>query len=74
MDTGIDKRTEVSGIAEFYTPEEIVGKKVCMLVNLAPRQIRGIESRGMILLAEDEEGKLVFISPERNIQNGAEIK
>lgn len=65
VDTGIDKRTIISGIAEHYTPEEIIGKTVSVLVNLAPRKIRGVESQGMILMAENEEGKLSFISPEK---------
>lgn len=74
IDTGIDQRTVVSGIAEYYKAEEIIGKQVSILVNLAPRKLKGIESQGMILMAEDTEGKLVFISPEDNIQNGSEIK
>jgi methionyl-tRNA synthetase len=73
LDTGIDKRTVVSGIAEHYDPEELIGKQVSLLVNLAPRKIKGIESQGMILLAENPGG-LVFISPEKSINNGAEIK
>lgn len=63
VDTGIDQRTIVSGIAEFYNPEDIIGKQVSVLVNLAPRKIRGIESQGMILMSEDKDGKLSFISP-----------
>ena len=74
IDTGIDQRTVVSGIAEYYKAEEIIGKQVSILVNLAPRKLKGIESQGMILMAEDTEGKLVFVSPEENIQNGSEIK
>ncbi len=73
VDTGIDKRTIVSGIAEFYKPKEIVGKQVCILANLAPRNLRGIESQGMILMAKDSEGKLIFISPEEKCQNGSEV-
>jgi methionyl-tRNA synthetase len=73
LDTGIDKRTVVSGIAEHYDPDELIGKQVSLLVNLAPRNIKGIESQGMILLAENPEG-LVFISPEKLMNNGAEIK
>ncbi|MEA1896348.1 MAG: methionine--tRNA ligase [Bacteroidota bacterium] len=74
IDTGIDQRTVVSGIAEYYKAEEIIGKQVSILVNLAPRKLKGIESQGMILMAEDTEGKLVFVSPEENIQNGSDIK
>ncbi len=74
IDTGIDKRTVVSGIAEHYSPDEIIGKQVSILVNLAPRKLRGIVSQGMILMAEDSNGNLVFVSPEKNIDNGSEIK
>ena len=74
IDTGIDQRTVVSGIAEYYKAEEIIGKQVSILVNLAPRKLKGIESQGMILMAEDTEGKLVFVSPEDDIQNGSDIK
>lgn len=75
VDTGIDKRTIISGIAEHYSPEEIIGKTVSVLVNLAPRKIRGVESQGMILMAENEEGKLSFISPEKEgFGPGAEIR
>ena len=66
VDTGIDVRTIVSGIAESFTPEEVVGKKVTVLVNLAPRAIRGTESQGMILMTEAEDGKLVFVNPDEN--------
>lgn len=73
LDTGIDKRTVVSGIAEFHDPAKLIGKQVSILANLAPRKIKGIESKGMILLAENSDG-LVFITPEEEINNGAEIK
>jgi len=74
VDTGIDVRTIVSGIAENFTPEEIVGKKVTVLVNLAPRPLRGVESNGMILMTENEEGKLVFLNPDHaGVGNGATI-
>jgi methionyl-tRNA synthetase len=73
VDTGIDKRTIVSGIAQHYTAEELVGRKVTVLANLAPRKLRGVESQGMILLAEDPEGKLVFVNPDDAIVNGAVI-
>jgi len=64
VDTGIDVRTIVSGIAESFTPEEVIGKKVTVLVNLAPRALRGVESQGMILMTENSEGKLVFLNPD----------
>lgn len=74
VDTGIDVRTIVSGIAESFTAEEIVGKKVTVLVNLAPRPLRGVESNGMILMTENEEGKLVFLNPDlAGVGNGATI-
>jgi methionyl-tRNA synthetase len=74
IDTGIDKRVVVSGIAEYYKPEDIIGKKVSVLVNLAPLKLRGIESQGMILMAEDNDGKLCFVSPTEDFNNGSEIK
>ncbi|MBQ5923964.1 MAG: methionine--tRNA ligase [Alistipes sp.] len=73
IDTGIDKRTIVSGIAEYYTPEELVGRQVLVLTNLAPRAIKGIESRGMILMAEDALGRLVLVQPEDKTMSGAMI-
>ena len=74
VDTGIDKRTIVSGIAEYCKPEEIVGKQVSVLVNLAPKNIKGIESHGMILMAENPDGSLCFVSPENPTKNGGTIK
>lgn len=75
VDTGIDTCTIISGIAEHYSPEDIVGKTVSVLVNLAPRKIRGVESQGMILMAENSEGKLSFIVPEKeNFEPGSEIR
>ncbi|MBQ5783542.1 MAG: methionine--tRNA ligase [Bacteroidales bacterium] len=71
IDTGIDTRTIVSGIAEHYTPEEMVGKQICILANLAPRKIKGIESKGMILMAKDESGKMKFVTPAEVVDNGA---
>ena len=71
VDTGIDKRTIVSGIAEHFTPEELVGRQVLVLVNLAPRELKGITSQGMILMAEDASGKLELLSPEHAVNNGA---
>lgn len=73
LDTGLDKRTVVSGIALHFSPEEIIGKQVTLLANLAPRKIRGIESQGMILMAEDLEGKLVFVQPGRKTDEGSTI-
>ena len=73
IDTGIDKRTIVSGIAKYYKPEDIIGKQVCVLVNLAPRTLRGIESQGMVLMAEDKDGSLKFISPESICTNGSSV-
>ena len=73
VDLGHEVRTIVSGIAEHYDPEAVVGKKVTVLVNLAPRKIRGIESQGMLLLAENEDGRLIFISPEKDAAPGSEI-
>ncbi len=74
IDTGIDQRTVVSGIAEYYEAADIIGKKVCVLVNLAPRKLRGIESQGMILMAEDTDGKLCFVSPSEDVANGSKVK
>ena len=82
MDTGIDVRTIVSGIAEHFSPEEVIGKRVTVLVNLAPRALRGVESQGMILMTNTAEGKLVFVNPETSsslstssdgVENGALI-
>lgn len=74
VDLGFEQRTVVSGIAEFYKPEEIIGKKVSLLANLAPRKIRGVQSQGMILMAEDEEGKLSFVSPADGWPNGTSVR
>ena len=75
VDTGIDQRTIVSGIAQSFAPEEIIGKKVTVLVNLAPRKLRGVESQGMILMVDNSEGKYTFINPDtEGIANGTEVK
>lgn len=74
VDTGIDVRTIVSGIAESFSPEELVGKQVTVLVNLAPRKIRGIESQGMLLLSKNIDGKFSFITPDDVIENGVSVK
>ena len=73
IDTGIDTRTIVSGIAEYYAPEEMVGKQICILANLQPRVIRGIESKGMILMAKQGDGKMRFVTPAEVVVNGAVI-
>jgi methionyl-tRNA synthetase len=74
VDTGIDVRTIVSGIAEHYSPEEVVGKTVSVLLNLEPRKIKGVESQGMILMAENALGKLSFMTPEKDFEQGGEIR
>jgi methionyl-tRNA synthetase len=75
VDTGVDVRTIVSGIAESFTAEEVIGKRVTVLINLAPRNLRGVESQGMILMTETSEGKLVFVNPDssHNAKNGLKI-
>ncbi|WP_068597925.1 methionine--tRNA ligase [Vaginella massiliensis] len=73
VDTGIDIRTIVSGIAEHFTLEEVVGKQATVLVNLAPRKIRGIESHGMLLFADKADGKLTFVNPEEETPNGVQV-
>ena len=73
IDTGLDKRVIVSGIAEYFSPEEMVGKQICILANLKPRVIRGIESKGMILMAKQGDGSMRFITPQECVANGAQI-
>jgi methionyl-tRNA synthetase len=74
VDTGLDVRTIVSGIAEHFSPEEVIGKRVTVLINLAPRALRGVESEGMILMTNNAEGKLVFVNPDADgVNNGALI-
>jgi methionyl-tRNA synthetase len=73
VDTGLDQRTIVSGIAHQYNPEELIGKQIMVLTNLAPRKLKGIESQGMILLAKDPEGNLIFVSPVSPTSNGSEV-
>ncbi len=73
IDTGIDVRTIVSGIAEYYTPEVMIGKQICILANLTPRKIKGIESKGMILMAKEKNGKMRIVSPEEVVANGSVI-
>jgi len=74
IDTGLDERTVVSGIAEFFSPEEIVGRQVSILVNLEPREIKGILSQGMILMVEDADGRLDFVAPQTTVQTGSVIR
>lgn len=74
VDTGIDKRTVVSGIAEHYEPEQIIGQQVTILVNLAPRNLKGTNSQGMILMAENNDGQLCFVSPVKPFVNGSEVR
>ena len=73
IDTGIDRRVIVSGIAEYYSPEDMKGRQICILANLKPRTIRGIESRGMILMARQGDGKMRFITPQEVLADGAQI-
>ena len=74
IDTGLDRRTVVSGIAKFFNPADIIGRQVCILVNLAPRKLKGIESQGMILMAENPDGTLFFVTPGEGAVNGADVK
>ena len=74
IDTGVDIRTVVSGIAKHYKPKEIIGQKVSVLLNLAPKRIRGIESQGMIFMAESQQGELAFISPTKDLEPGDSIR
>ncbi len=74
IDTGIDQRTVVSGIAADFKPEDIIGQQVTLLANLEPRKIKGIESKGMILMTEDKDGKLVFVTPARSVLNGNTVR
>jgi len=74
VDTGLDTRTVVSGIAEHFSPESLPGQKVCILLNLEPREIKGIQSQGMILLSENEDGKLLFVEPKAEAVNGSQVK
>ena len=74
IDDGLEKRTIVSGIAQHYKPEDLVGKQVCFIANLAPRKLKGIVSEGMILSAENFDGKLAVITPEKEVKPGSEVK
>jgi methionyl-tRNA synthetase len=70
VDTGLDTRTVVSGIAEHFAPEDVVGRQVTLLINLAPRKLRGIESQGMVLMAGTDDGGLRFVTPEEGVAPG----
>ena len=74
IDDGLQKRTIVSGIAHYYQPEELIGKQICFIANLAPRKLKGIVSEGMILSAEDADGKLAVVVPEKTVKPGSEVK
>lgn len=74
IDTGIDRRTVVSGIAEHYEPENIIGQQVTILINLAPRNLKGIDSQGMILMAENHDGELCFVAPTKPFKDGSEVR
>lgn len=74
VDTGLDQRTVVSGIAEFFAPEDIVGQQVSILINLEPREIKGILSQGMILMAENSDGKLTFVAPIQEVEVGSVVR
>jgi methionyl-tRNA synthetase len=74
VNTGLDRRTIVSGIALYYKPEDLIGKQFCIILNLAPRKLRGIESQGMILSGENPDGTLCLIAPQQAMENGSEVK
>ena len=74
LDMGTETRTVVSGIAMHFKPEDIIGKQVTVVANLAPRKMRGIESQGMILMAQNADGRLIFVSPLETADNGSEVK
>jgi methionyl-tRNA synthetase len=73
VDTGVDERTILSGIAQYYTPEEMLGKQVTLIANLAPRKMMGIESQGLILMAEDNDGKLRLLQPNEPVTPGSTV-
>jgi methionyl-tRNA synthetase len=74
VDLGLEERTILSGIAEHFSPEQVIGQEVIVLANLAPRMMMGVESQGMILMADNAEGKLAFVSPPKGWMNGAGVK
>jgi methionyl-tRNA synthetase len=73
IDVGSEKRTVLSGISEHFKPEEVIGKKVLYLANLSPRKMMGMESHGMILMAEDRDGSLAFVQPGKDVWNGGTV-
>ncbi|MGB3777770.1 MAG: methionine--tRNA ligase subunit beta, partial [Tunicatimonas sp.] len=73
LDTGLDERTVLSGIAEHYAPEDIIGQQVCVLINLAPRKMMGVESQGMVLMAENQDGSLAFVRPDKAVSAGSGV-
>ncbi len=73
LDTGLDQRTVLSGIAEHYAPKDIIGQQVCVLINLAPRKMMGVESQGMVLMAENQDGSLAFVQPDKAVGNGSGV-
>ena len=73
IDTGVDQRTVLSGIAQQFDPETLIGKQVTVLANLAPRKMMGIESEGMVLMAEDASGALQLLIPEEKVNNGGQV-
>jgi methionyl-tRNA synthetase len=74
VNLGFEERSIVSGIAQFFTPEEVVGQQVVIVANLAPRKLRGVESQGMILMAENTDGELAFVSPKDGFGNGFVVR
>ena len=74
VDTGVDQREIVSGIAEYYEPENLVGKQVLMLINLAPKEIKGVASHGMVLMAENADGELSLVQPAKPVKPGSTVK
>ncbi len=74
VDTGSEERTVVSGIAEYYAPEDVVGQQVVLLLNLEPKKIRGVESQGMILMAENSDGELAFVAPDKAFEIGSTVR
>ena len=73
VDTGLDKRTILSGISKYYTPEKIINKKVMVLINLKPRKMMGFESQGMLLLADDGDGNLSLMQPDSDVSDGSVV-
>ena len=74
VDTGVDKREIISGIAEYHNPEDLIGKQVLMLINLAPKEIKGVASHGMVLMGENVNGELVLMQPSKEVKPGSTVK